>query len=149
MARVGLLFAAIGGLALTAGCTGTREPAAGTAAAPACADAAFSIYFDKGETTLTAPARDVVADTARRLHGCEIRSVRVVGLADAEGPAAQNLELSASRAAHVVEAFAAYGWPKPDFEIAAAGEAGATTASGADRPLRRRVEVFVDAGPRR
>lgn len=142
--RSAVLVAVVAGLALCA-CAALREPAK-TAAAPACADASFSIYFDKGQSTLTAPARDLVADAAGRLQGCQIRSVRVVGLADAEGPAAENLELSAARAAHVVEAFAAYGWPKPEFEIAAAGEAGATAPSGAALPLRRRVEVFVDAG---
>lgn len=151
MARPGRRLGAFGALAAAAavgaGCTAGREPAPAEAGAPACADAAFSIYFDKGEAVLTAPARDLVADTARRLAGCRIHTVRVVGLADAEGPAAENLELSAARAAYVVEAFAAYGWPKPEFDIAAAGEAGATAPGGADRPLRRRVEVFVDAAP--
>lgn len=145
MARAGLSLTAFVALAFSAGCAATPEPAA----TAACADAAFSLYFDKGVATLTGPARELAADAARRLEGCDIRGVRVVGLADAEGPAAENLELSAARAAHVVEVFAAYGWPKPEFDIAAAGEAGAVTPSGQERPLRRRVEVFVDAGPRR
>lgn len=146
MTRHGALVGAFAGLLLS-GCAGTRG--SGTQApATACADTSFSIYFDKGEADLSAPARDLVADAAGRLRGCAIKGVRVVGLADAEGPAAQNLELSATRAAHVVEAFAAHGWPKPEFEIAAGGEAGATTPSGQATPLRRRVEVFVDAGPK-
>ncbi|MBC6983199.1 OmpA family protein [Caulobacter sp. 17J80-11] len=143
MKPVGILLGAL----VLAGCAGTREPTPKPAAA-ACGKSSFTIYFDTNETTLTEPARAVVADAAKRLQGCAINSVRVVGLADAGGSPAQNLELSAARAAHVVEAFAAYGWPKPSFEIAAAGAAGATTPSGEAKPLRRRVEVFVDAGPK-
>jgi len=114
-----------------------------------CEDAAFPIYFDKGADHLSPAALQLVTDTGAALKGCQIQAIRVVGLADADGPAELNRTLSEARAKRVVDAFSAQGWPAPAFEVAAAGEAGAVKAGGRQEPLRRRTEVFVDvAEPR-
>ncbi|HYF22964.1 MAG TPA: OmpA family protein [Caulobacteraceae bacterium] len=114
-----------------------------------CEDAAFPIYFDKGADHLSPAAQQLVTDTASALKGCEVQAIRVVGLADADGPVELNRALSEARAKRVVDAFTAQGWPAPAFEVSAAGEAGAIKAGGRQEPLRRRTEVFVDvAEPR-
>ncbi len=112
-----------------------------------CAAKRFDIYFAENADTLTPAARTAIGMTATQLQGCQIRAVRVLGLADATGGAAENQSLSERRALAVAEALAAAGWPTPAFEIAAAGDAGAVTATGAEEPLRRRTEVLVEAAP--
>ena len=64
------------------------------------------------------------------------------------GTSESNLTLSQRRAQTVAAALAEAGWPTPVFEVEAAGAAGATTATGAQEPLRRRTEIIVDARPR-
>lgn len=113
----------------------------------ACAAKRFDIYFAENSDTLTAAARTAIGLTATQLQGCRIRSVQVLGLADATGTAADNQALSERRALAVAQALAAAGWPAPAFEIAAAGDAGSVTASGVEEPLRRRAEVLVEAAP--
>jgi len=93
-------------------------------------------------------AAQAIALQAGRLAGCEVRRVRVLGLADATGTPEANLTLSQRRARETAEALAAAGLPAPVFDVAAAGDAGAVTADGADQPLRRRAEVVIDARPR-
>jgi len=112
-----------------------------------CAAKRFDIYFGENEDRLTEPARQAIGLTATQLQGCEIRSVKVLGLADASGASAENLSLSERRALAVVEALSAAGWPTPAFEVAAAGDTGSVTQSGAEEPLRRRTEVVVEATP--
>lgn len=113
----------------------------------ACATQRFDVYFAENAVTLTDAARTAIALTATQLRGCRIRSVQVLGLADATGGSADNQALSERRAAAVVQALAAAGWPAPAFEVDAAGDAGSVTASGAEEPLRRRTEVLVEASP--
>ena len=112
-----------------------------------CVERRFPIYFDEGRATLSRPARQLVAATARELRGCDIRRVQVLGLADATGDAAANQALSERRARTVTQAFQRTGWPVPAFEAAAAGDAGAVTREGAVEPMRRRTEVIVMAAP--
>lgn len=112
-----------------------------------CAARRFDIYFAENADTLTDAARTAIGLTATQLQGCQIRSVQVLGLADATGAAAQNQSLSERRALAVAEALTAAGWPAPAFQLAAAGDAGAVTAAGAEEPLRRRTEVLVNAAP--
>ncbi|MEQ7153933.1 OmpA family protein [Brevundimonas aurifodinae] len=114
----------------------------------ACGPKRFDVYFAENEAGLTDAARTAIASTTTQLQGCEIRSVRVLGLADATGAAAANQTLSERRALAVVEALAAQGWPAPAFEVGAAGDAGAITPGGVEEPLRRRAEVLVTATPR-
>lgn len=112
-----------------------------------CATTVVPIYFDEGHAGLSPPARELIRETAALLAPCAVERVRVVGLADASGGASRNLALSESRARNVAEAFAAEGWPVPVFEMLAAGEAGARTPEGENEPVRRRVEIIVEARP--
>lgn len=113
-----------------------------------CAPTRFEVYFTENDARLTPAARQVVDLNAERLRGCDIRRVRVLGLADATGTPEANLTLSQRRARTVAAALVGDGWPTPAFELDAAGDAGAVAASGAHEPLRRRTEVVIDAAPR-
>jgi outer membrane protein OmpA-like peptidoglycan-associated protein len=72
-----------------------------------------------------------------------VASVDVLGLSDAVGAADANLELSKRRAQSVTAALTAAGLPAGEFRVGAAGQAGAVTADGKARPLRRRVDVVL------
>jgi len=132
-----------------AGCAGSespwrtlRKPVA--AAAPTCADFQSSVYFEQDSAALTQEAR-MVLDTARtQARGCAIRSVRVVGLADAVGASAANLALSKRRAETVTAALAKAGFAKVEIDAAAVGDAGSVAPSGAAAPLRRRADILFD-----
>lgn len=144
------LIATLGaGLAL-AGCAMTDRPERSELVTEpqVCAPQRFEVYFRDSEAGLTDAARQAISLTATQLQGCQIRSVNVVGLADARGGQNANLELSERRALAVVEALEAAGWPSPAFSLGAEGDMGAVTADGAREPMRRRTEVLVDAGPR-
>jgi peptidoglycan-associated lipoprotein len=112
-----------------------------------CAAKRFDIYFAEDQAQLTDAARTAIGLTATQLQGCQIRTVRVLGLASSTGSAEANQSLSERRALAVAEALVAAGWPTPAFELAAAGDQGATTSTGVAEPLRRRTEVLVDAAP--
>ena len=118
------------------------------AAPSACSPQRFEIYFADGQAGLTNPAQQAISLTATQLHGCDVRAVKVLGLADARGGAQANLNLSEQRAVTVAAALVAAGLPAPAFDIAAAGDQGATTGDGLREPLRRRTEVVIDAAPR-
>jgi len=146
---------AIAGLGAVVGLSGCemsrgmfRDRSDLVATPPACAAQRFEIYFADGEARLTEPARQAIGMTATQLQGCDIRAVRVLGLADARGGAAANLSLSERRAQTVAQALTGAGWPAPVFEVSAAGDSGAATADGVREPLRRRTEVLVEAAPR-
>ena len=109
---------------------------------PACTDFTFPIYFASGSDQVPAAALQVIRQNAAQVKACKVAQVAVTGLADAEGSAERNLELSRRRAATVAKALAAAGYPAPTFDVAAGGEAGAATAAGT-APLRRRTEVSV------
>ncbi|WP_296818521.1 OmpA family protein [Brevundimonas sp.] len=144
---VGAALVAAMGLA---GCDTTRSlfrDRSELVAEPAvCVATTLPVYFDEGNASLTGPARELIATTAQRLSGCEIRRVQVVGLASASGGATRNLTLSERRAMAVTEALAAEGWPAPVFEVMAAGEDGAVQG-GVAEPVRRRVELLIEAAP--
>lgn len=141
-AVVGLAVVALAGCASV---TGGRD--ALVTEADACGPRRFDVYFAENQAGLTEAARTAIAMTATQLQGCEIRSVQVLGLADATGGTAANQTLSEQRALAVVEALEAAGWPAPAFEVGAAGDAGSVTAGGVEEPLRRRAEVLVTAAP--
>src|SRR5579875_609010 len=88
------------GLLLSA-CADMGPRASRVATARACADVTFPVYFEKGSDQLTAPARQELAYAASQVKGCKLGEVEVLGLADADGPEARNLELSKRRAAVV------------------------------------------------
>jgi outer membrane protein OmpA-like peptidoglycan-associated protein len=108
-----------------------------------CADQAVQIYFEPGAAEVTPEGRAVIRQAAEEARGCEVRRVDVVGLADAVGAPAANLELSKRRAQSVTAALASAGLPAGEFALAAEGDAGASTADGRAAPLRRRVDVIL------
>lgn len=152
MNYLGAIAAAVGLGAGLVGCGAVSAPfrdRSDLVAEPTvCAPVRFDIYFDEGQARLTAPARQLIGAAATELRRCDIRHVRVVGLADATGRPAANLSLSGRRAVAVAEALASAGLPAPAFDLEAAGAAGAVTATGANEPLHRRTEVLIDAHPR-
>lgn len=117
-------------------------------APPRCEDERVQIYFQPGAAELTREGRQVIYEAAQRARGCEVRKVSVLGLADAEGAPAANLELSRRRAQSVTAALAAAQLPAAEFQVSAAGQAGAVTSDGAADPLRRRAEVVLRLAPR-
>lgn len=142
-ATAAMTAAILGGLG---GCADTgAKPVA--ALSRRCADTRFPIYFQPGSDQLTQPGRDVIALQARRMAPCKVSAVDVVGLADADAPVGDSLELSQRRAAQVAQALAAAGLPAPAFDIQALGSAGAVTPSGRKAPLHRRAEVVLHASP--
>jgi outer membrane protein OmpA-like peptidoglycan-associated protein len=112
-------------------------------APPRCPDQTVQIYFDPDAAEVTPEGRRVIAEAASLARGCTVARVSVLGLADARGDPAANLELSRKRAQSVTAALVAAGLPAADFDLAAAGQAGATTADGRTAPLRRRADVTL------
>ena len=152
--RYGVVLA-IAGVGASVGLSGCgmsrgmfRERSDLVATPPGCASQRFEIYFADGEARLTEPARQAIGMTATQLQGCDIRAVRVMGLADARGGQAANLSLSERRARTVAEALTGAGWPAPVFDVMAGGDTGAADADGVRAPMRRRTEVLVEAAPR-
>ena len=145
LAKAGLALLAAGAAAATvSGCAQVQRfrSRAEMEKAPACTDFSFPIYFASGSDRVPPAAMQVIRQHAEQVRACSVAAVNVTGLADAEGDPQANLELSRRRATAVAQALAASGYPAPAFDVAAGGEAGAATASGA-APLRRRTEVAV------
>ena len=143
------IFCLGGALVALAGCAETqgpwrtlRKPVA--AAAPSCADFQSSVYFEQDSAALTKEARMVLSSAQAQAKGCAVKSVRVVGLADAVGASEANLALSKRRADAVSSALAKVGFAKVEIDRAAVGDAGAVAASGAAAPLRRRADILFD-----
>jgi peptidoglycan-associated lipoprotein len=125
---------------LSACATGGRTLVRST---PTCVNQTVQIYFEPQSSELTREGAAVIGAAARSARGCEVAGVDVLGLADATGAADANLELSKRRAQSVTAALKAAGLPDGQFDVSAAGQAGATTRSGEGRPLRRRVDVVL------
>jgi len=132
---------------LVAGCASAPLRPMASAPRPACTDQVFPIYFAEGSDQLTPVAAQVIGDQARLVRGCRIGYVSVLGLTDAGGGAAQNLDLSKRRASTVARALAAAGLPAPKFEVNGVGENGAVSELGKPVPLRRKTEVVIHALP--
>jgi outer membrane protein OmpA-like peptidoglycan-associated protein len=109
----------------------TSMPKAPRPAAEAgCADFSFPVYFKAKSDQLTAPARELILQSAAFVSDCRISAIKVVGL-DAEGP-----ELSRRRADAVSRALIEGGYPSTAHGILA--------AEPVDSPLlARKAEVFV------
>ena len=136
---------------LAGGCaSGPKSRSQIEAMAPACEDFAVQIYFDRDSAEVTQEARSVLSSAGTLAKGCKVASVHVVGLADAVGSPDVNLALSRQRATAVTKALAKAGFRQVEFDVAAAGDAGALTGAGEARPLRRRADVRFDLdGPPR
>lgn len=115
-------------------------------APPRCVETAVPVYFEPGSHDLTDEGRTLLAQAASEARGCLIDRVVVVGLADAAGEPAANLELSKRRAHAVTATLAALGLPAAEFRLSASGDQGAVTDAGAE-PLRRRVDVILQMRP--
>ena len=114
----------------------------------ACEDRSVQIYFEADSAEVTSEGRAVISEAAAAARSCAVGSVEVLGLADAAGAPGANMDLSKRRAQSVTAALAAAGLPAAEFRIAAAGQAGATTAAGQTAPLRRRADVVLHLKPR-
>lgn len=139
--------AALGAGLMLAGCASTPwrpTRASIEAAPPQCADFQVSIYFERDQARVTREARSVLASAGTMAKGCRVEKARVVGLADAVGSSDVNLALSKRRASSVTQALGKAGFAQVEFDLTAAGDAGATTGSGAATPLRRRADIFFD-----
>jgi peptidoglycan-associated lipoprotein len=141
---------ALGGALLAlAGCAETQGPwrkvsKPVAAAPPSCADFQSSVYFEQDSVDLTKEARMILTSAQGQARGCAVKSVRVVGLADAVGTSESNLVLSRRRAETVSSALAKVGFGKVEIDRVAVGDAGAVAASGASAPLRRRADILFD-----
>ena len=112
-------------------------------APPTCKDVAIPIYFEPNAAEVTPEGRKLIAAEAARAKPCKVDSVRVLGLADAAGEPAANLELSKQRAASVAAAIMQAGLPQAEIDLSAAGQTGAVTAEGQVQPVRRRADVTL------
>jgi peptidoglycan-associated lipoprotein len=140
-------IAMVAGLALAvgvSGCTTMRNARDRIVRAPkVCQDVTVPVYFEPNEAEITRDGRRVISASAAQAKGCSVDSVRVLGLADAAGEPQANLELSKKRAASVADAIAKAGLPAAEFEVAAAGQAGAVNKDGQTAPVRRRADITL------
>lgn len=112
-----------------------------------CQDLTVSIYFQRDSAAITREGRAVLKGAGETARGCVLGQVEVTGLADSVGDPDANLALSQRRADAVRGAVERLGFSTVTFNVGAVGERGATTASGADRPLRRRADVTFRLRP--
>ena len=138
-----LMLAAAAAVGLSGCATVQSARARLVKAPPRCVDQTVEIYFAPDQAELTPEGRMVISQAAQGVRACKVTAVEVLGLADAAGAPAANLELSRKRAQSVAAALAANGLPAAEFKVAAAGQAGAVTATGQSAPLRRRVDVAL------
>ncbi len=120
-----------------------NPPALAPPSGAPCAARQFPVYFATGSDQLSDPARQAIAAGAAGVKGCRIGEVDVFGLADLDGPAAQNLALSRRRASIVAQSLIAAGLPPPLFDVQGLGESGARTAHGRPALLQRKTEVVI------
>jgi peptidoglycan-associated lipoprotein len=142
-AAIGLAGAALAGCANH----GARPPAPIAVAHSSCSDVVFPIYFAQGSDQLTQGADQVISAAVGQVAGCRIGYVNVLGLTDALGTRAENLDLSRRRADTVAKALAAAGLKTPKFEVEGVGENGAISEKGRPVPLRRKTEVIIHPLP--
>ncbi len=141
----GLAMLAMG---LLAACAPTPKRTALVVGESPCVSGRFDVYFVENQARLTDAASALLRTAAEKARACDVKHVRVLGLADATGTVEANLSLSQRRAKAVADALTQAGMPAPAFELNAAGDAGAVNASGTDELLRRRAEVFIETAPR-
>jgi peptidoglycan-associated lipoprotein len=138
------------GVAL-AGCQTGRPHAAAKGplivSASPCADFTQALYFEAGSATITGPAERLLTLAGARSRRCVVTGVAVVGLADAPGDTASNLALSQRRAEAVKAALHHRGFDQVEIQMTAAGDSGALTAAGQDKPVRRRANVTFHLSP--
>jgi len=134
-------LAALTGAALVLSGCGTISNFRRVATPNLCQDLTVSIYFERDSAAITREAQAALKGAGEMTRGCALGQVDVTGLADSVGDPDVNLALSKTRAEAVRKAVERLGFDTVNFNVGAVGESGATTASGADRPLRRRTDV--------
>jgi hypothetical protein len=112
----------------------------------ACADFTATIYFERRSAHLNREADALLDEAVRRAHDCTLSGITIIGLADAPGTAAANLELSKARTNAVTRAMLRRRFMGFEFRSSPDGGAGVTRTSQAS-PLRRRVDVVFHLAP--
>jgi outer membrane protein OmpA-like peptidoglycan-associated protein len=114
------------------------------AAAPA-PQRTFVIYFDIRSASLTARAREMVAEAAQAARGGAGARIEVTGHTDRTGTPTTNMRLSLRRAQVVAEELQRRGISRNDITIRGAGESepAVPTADGVREPQNRRVEIVI------
>ena len=136
----------IAGLAVTLGLGGCASMGGRTQLVKTervCQDVTVPIYFEPNQAEITRDGRRVIGMAAADARGCTVQAVQVLGLADAAGEPAANLELSKRRAASVADALLQAKLPAAEFDVTAAGQAGSVNKAGDIRPLRRRADIVL------
>ena len=110
----------------------------------ACENLTVQIYFEPDSSEVSPEGQAVLNQAALQAKPCKVNRVFVLGLADAVGAPAANLEVSKKRAASVTRALNATGLPAAEFDLAAAGQTGAINAEGDARLLRRRADITIE-----
>ena len=139
-----IIAVAIGAGLAVSGCATTNTRDQIVKAPAACDDVTVQIYFEPDSYEVTSEGQAVLNQASLQAKSCKIDRVRVMGLADAVGAPAANLEISKKRAAAVTRSLNATGLPTPEFDLAAAGQTGAVTAEGDARVMRRRADVTIE-----
>ena len=152
MAPRSIAPAALGLVAVLGACQADRPPAQKTKgpliqSAFRCADFSQTIYFEAGQATITREADRLITLAAAHSKTCSVTGVSVVGLADAPGGPGANLTLSQKRADATRAELHRKGFDQVEIQVAAQGDAGAQTASGQARPVRRRAIVTFHLAP--
>jgi outer membrane protein OmpA-like peptidoglycan-associated protein len=142
LVQTSVLAVAAAGLLVGCGSMSGLETRARILSEPPCTDFFFPIYFSDRSAALSKAADGVIANAGKHAQGCEIAEVRVLGLADFNGGAQDNLDLSRQRARNVAAALATAGLPKAKFQLDAIGDAPLPSGQK-DAPLRRRADVFI------
>ena len=145
--RTGGLAGLAAAAALMLGACADTGPRSLVREAETCADFTISLYFENDSAAITPEAGAIIRSAATRARRCAVSGVDVLGLADAPGDPAANQALSERRVQAVTRALAQRGLSQVRFAVGAAGEAGAETRNGLNRPLRRRVDIALHLGP--
>ena len=132
---------AVAAIGILPGCA--SQPTPGPAQLSRCASTRFPIYFAKGSDALSDQAHDAIRAGADLVRTCQVREVDIFGLAEADGPASVDLDLSKRRAANVAQALAAAGLPQPLFDVQGLGASNARTAQGRPAMLQRKTLVVI------
>ena len=135
-----VLLALLGGMAIMAPTIAASAPPS------ACGTRTFNVYFAQWRSAIGPDARAALTADQQSFKGCVVERVRIVGLAGIKGVSDKNQVLSQKRADSVADFLTAGGWQRDRIEIVALGDKGATR-DDAERPIRRRVRVTVQARP--
>jgi hypothetical protein len=112
---------------------------------PASPPQVFSVLFDTGRSTLTAPARATVQQAAAAYQSARGSGVTVTGHTDTTGSEQMNLALSQRRAQAVTDALVAAGVPGTSINSTATGEASlpVQTADNVSEQRNRSVDITI------